>query len=361
MNSNRCESRGCSNTTEPASCSDDTIGESTGWGAPPSSEEHDGSLEGNYELEGSEESSSKSSSSENGKSNGSYCVEAGSRRERREKGDFIEGGLRRRKAYGLDILVNLDKDGHNENVKVGEQFHSIALRTRSCFGFKVRKMNTDRGTVSQPVCVDEEESDFPCDMKDSSSRHDSGDSCDSDSTTDDQTYKPRAWSSSKKSTQFNDGSDDDILSVKKDDDTNKVWNSKSLPANKHNQSGDFQKVHPKNCHEFHDIIKTKGRSARKSLDVFNILIDSIIADKELPSDQLDPPIGQLSHMPLNLKFGFEEPCLPERSEDEKELDKLWTELDFALRSNEIGPVDSNTVGSFWSNGLKFVMCYYLMS
>ena len=63
-------------------------------------------------------------------------------------------------------------------------------------------------------------------------------------------------------------------------------------------------------------------------------------------------------LPLKFNFRFEEPHLPEKLEEEKEMDKLWAELDFALRSSEIGAVDSNTVGPFCSIGLKLVMCYY---
>ncbi|XP_038888949.1 SNF2 domain-containing protein CLASSY 3-like [Benincasa hispida] len=350
-------SNGCSYETEPTCCSDDAVDESTELRASSSEEEFDDSSDRNYELEESHQSSSESSSSEDGKSNRNYCAEVGNRRERKERRkrvNLIEGGLRR-KAYGLDIFVDFKEDEHNKNVKVGAKVSCIARRTRSCFGFRARKINTDLGTVSQPVCVDEEGLDFQCDKKEigSSSRHDSGDSCDSDSTTDDEVYKPWAWSSSKKKTQFNNQSDDGFLSEKKDDDTNKVesfrvgsrlWNSKSSPkTDKHNRNEDFQKVHPKNGHEFHDIIKTKGRSVPKGIDVFNILVDSIIADKELPSDELDLSTSQVSHMPLPLKFGLVESRLPEKSEEEKELDKLWAELDFAIRSSEIGLVDSNTV------------------
>ncbi|KAA0038518.1 SNF2 domain-containing protein CLASSY 4-like [Cucumis melo var. makuwa] len=366
LNSNGCESGGYSSQTEPTCCSDDAVDESTEF-ASSSEEEFDDSSDRNYELGESDGLNSESSSSEDEKSHGSYYAGMGNtreRKERRKQANLLEGGLRR-KAFGLDIFVDFDEDGHKKNDEVGEQVNCIARRTRSRFGFRARKINTNLGTVSQPFNVDEEESDVQCDEKEvgSSSMHDSGDSCDSDSTTGDEIYKPWGWSSTKKKTQFNNQSNDDdflseqkddsFLSEKNDDDTNKVEcfhvgsklrNSRSSPeTNRHNRSIDFQKVFPENGHEFHDIVRTKGRGRPRGIDVFNILIDSIIADKELPSVELDVPTSQSSQMPLPLKFGLMEPCLPEKSEEEKELDKLWAELDFALRSSEIGLVDCNTV------------------
>jgi DNA repair and recombination RAD54-like protein len=48
-------------------------------------------------------------------------------------------------------------------------------------------------------------------------------------------------------------------------------------------------------------------------------------------------------LPLKFTFGIEESNPPEKSEEEKEMDKLWSELEFAHRSSEIGSVDSAEV------------------
>ena len=102
--------------------------------------------------------------------------------------------------------------------------------------------------------------------------------------------------------------------------------------------------------------KRKGAGGLKDTNIFRLLLDSItekgeaITDHLVPSDEDTtneedttnrPKAADAQPLPLKFTFGVEEPEPLDRSESEKELDMLWAEMDFALKSLEIG---SSVVG-----------------
>ncbi|KAK3225050.1 hypothetical protein Dsin_004912 [Dipteronia sinensis] len=93
--------------------------------------------------------------------------------------------------------------------------------------------------------------------------------------------------------------------------------------------------------------RIKHNSMMKDQDVEEILLSSILNGEEIPLEhslfsksersQLDDD----TLLPLKFYFGYEEPTPPEKSEFEKELDNLWTDMDFAIASSAIGHTDSS--------------------
>ena len=68
-----------------------------------------------------------------------------------------------------------------------------------------------------------------------------------------------------------------------------------------------------------------------------------------------PKAADAQPLPLKFTFGVEEPEPLEKSESEKELDMLWAEMDFALKSLEIG---SSVVGfSYKTNVLLRIISF----
>jgi hypothetical protein len=93
--------------------------------------------------------------------------------------------------------------------------------------------------------------------------------------------------------------------------------------------------------------KRKRASGLKDMNVFKLLLDSISEKGEALTHNLVSPEEETFEqdtnepaaaepLPLKFTFGVEEPEPVEKSEFEKELDDLWAEMDFALKSLEIG-------------------------
>ena len=109
--------------------------------------------------------------------------------------------------------------------------------------------------------------------------------------------------------------------------------------------------------------KRKGAGGLKDTNIFRLLLDSITEKGEAISDHLvssdeettneedttnRPKAADAQPLPLKFTFGVEEPEPLEKSESEKELDMLWAEMDFALKSLEIG---SSVVGFSYKTNL----------
>ncbi|KAK2648188.1 hypothetical protein Ddye_015677 [Dipteronia dyeriana] len=93
--------------------------------------------------------------------------------------------------------------------------------------------------------------------------------------------------------------------------------------------------------------KIKNNSMMKDQDVEEILLSSILNGEEIPlenslfSKSERSQLNDDTVLPLKFYFGYEEPTPPEKSEFEKELDNLWTDMDFAIASSAIGHTDSS--------------------
>ncbi|CAK7356242.1 unnamed protein product [Dovyalis caffra] len=77
--------------------------------------------------------------------------------------------------------------------------------------------------------------------------------------------------------------------------------------------------------------KRKRNRACKEDEVIRILADTILDQAEAPFEEKNEPVEETT-LPLKFTFGVEESTPPEKSEEEKELDKLWAEFDLVLWS-----------------------------
>ncbi|KAK7841144.1 SNF2 domain-containing protein CLASSY 4 [Quercus suber] len=232
----------------------------------------------------------------------------------------VDVGLKRRK-YGLEILVDVENDEDN----------CVARRTRSCFVSKLGKKKMKLGTLSHPLCVDEEE------VESSSGHDDSNDGADD------------VGSGGVKA-----GSNDESEDYSSDDETGHGGKIKSVSAsekfktNRGNIDACERNLHGKDKGKLKIPIKGNRIRLSKNCNVLTILADSILEKgdrlEELVSfrDESNPPVAEIS-LPLKFTFGIQESNPPEKSEEEKEMDKLWADMELALRSSEIGYVDAAEV------------------
>ncbi|KAF8412498.1 hypothetical protein HHK36_000463 [Tetracentron sinense] len=222
--------------------------------------------------------------------------------------------LKRKRFSGLDILVPGNKDMGNPSTAT--QLHNnIAQRTRSCYGSESKKKKKKRklGTVSWPFCIDES------DMDSSSGQDDDDDDDEIDGT---------------EGTNGADNGNNDQSNINDDEYVKKGCEK---------EEGEMGKP-----------TKRKRIRALKDYDVFKILVDSIwekgdvVLEELVPSEdeahiqEISPPVVETS-FPLKFNFGIEEPKPKEKSDYEKEMDQLWDEFDFALKSCEIGSIGSSVV------------------
>ncbi|XP_059644779.1 SNF2 domain-containing protein CLASSY 4-like [Cornus florida] len=232
--------------------------------------------------------------------NGSSTVKAGSAegegKERRE------GGLKRKKDLGLDVLVDCSKEKNKEDTKEDKGVAG-RLRQRRHVLSESRKEEKKLGTISHPLSVDEDEE------LTSSSEQDEGDgdyvrNHDDDKFTkiDDNTCSHNAssakavWKGCKKGKRV-------LRKLRKPEIVkileNSIW-----------ENGDSQ---------LEDLVSTRDNDC---------------------SGEINPP----AELPLKFRFEDEDPPPPEKSEFEKEVDRLFEELEFCLRSSDIG-ANSSMVGN----------------
>ena len=155
----------------------------------------------------------------------------------------------------------------------------VSQRTRSHFHSKWDKKETKLGTLSCPIIVDEEEA-----SKENNS-DEGGD--------------------------LSDDGGDDVGDFKV------VSTGKKLKTN-----------------------KSKGKRVEKIDDKGENPIQESAPSRDADSN---PPAAEMT-LPLKFTFGVEEePEPPEKTEEEKELDRLWDELDYCLRLTEIDSDDPDKV------------------
>ncbi|KAM5573212.1 SNF2 domain-containing protein CLASSY 3-like [Rosa sericea] len=109
---------------------------------------------------------------------------------------------------------------------------------------------------------------------------------------------------------------------------------------------DVQKASQKN-EELRKLTKKKCTRGKKDASAYKILADSIYEDGELPPEA-SASFGDkaVKNGTLPLKFSFGEPpsIVPvEKSDCEKELENLFKEMEFAIRSAQIGSTDYSEV------------------
>ncbi|KAL5748348.1 hypothetical protein ACOSP7_025376 [Xanthoceras sorbifolium] len=224
----------------------------------------------------------------------------------------------------LDVFVDLDNTKDNEVNRnssdiVGRKLNCVAKRTRSQSVSECRKKKTELGTASNPFFVDKEDGDLLTGLGDS----------DNDGGDNDETYHKVCKTRAKKWTigsgRGNDGKISRTVSKQ--------------------EKGKFG--------------KRKHNSITKDQDVEGILLNSILDVEEIsPEDSLfsrsevvtedKSQLDNETFLPLKFNFGNEEPTPPEKSEFEKDLDSLWTEMYFALAATSIG----STASSMDKNGVE---------
>ncbi|KAI3441930.1 uncharacterized protein J3R85_001990 [Psidium guajava] len=296
--------------------------------------------------------------------------------------------LKKRKVLGLKILTSsLRGEDHDKesDVNVCEERNCVALRTRSHFGRQGRDM-MKVGTCSHPICLDDDDlglSQNYC-VKDEflinlDSHH-----------VRDKTYFG-AMSSYRKASSMSvvdksmDVKDDDISDSEKHNPEN--FSPKSIKRKARSNIDDGPECLQKECGKGEDIPSMKRKAGSnienvaecqrrecgkgedfpflskkkrvrspQDCDVIKILVDSIWDKGEISPKKVDAfrdatCEGETNRqssgciLPLKFTFGEGEPEQLEKSDYEKELDKLWDELDFCLRTREIDSYNTDMVES----------------
>ncbi|GAV85242.1 SNF2_N domain-containing protein/Helicase_C domain-containing protein [Cephalotus follicularis] len=219
------------------------------------------------------------------------------RRSKGEKESRAEVGVKRKTDFGLDIFSSSDIDKYdidNANCVSGSsEINSVAKHARSPFNSESGEKKMKLATMNHPLHADEEE-------LESLPGHNVNDV----DSTDTEAY------SSVKETMFG---------------TRKIGFKEG-----NENEGESRKHTKRRC-----------RRASKNHDYIKILADSILGRGELTQkdEVIKEERSQRVILPLKFTFGVEEIIPPEKSELEKELDNLWVEMEFALRSCEIGFTD----------------------
>ncbi|XP_050377331.1 SNF2 domain-containing protein CLASSY 3-like [Argentina anserina] len=95
------------------------------------------------------------------------------------------------------------------------------------------------------------------------------------------------------------------------------------------------------------LSKKKYTRGKRDANAYNILADSICEDVEVPpeaSASFGDKVVKNVTLPLKFSFGKPPSIVPEeKSDSEKEQDKLYEEMEFAIRSAQIGSTDCNEV------------------
>ncbi|KAJ7952609.1 SNF2 domain-containing protein CLASSY 4-like [Quillaja saponaria] len=239
------------------------------------------------------------------------------KRGRRKRVEIVEVELKRRK-YGLDIFVGADDeiDGVNntrdDSVNVNQGCKYVAQRTRSRFVSKLGKRNTKLGTLSHPLCVDEEEQGVSCEP----------DHCD----VGDEPEKEQEVSSGP------DDCDEPIHSGRK----RKSIKKKSGSCN----GGGTRRFGEKKSH-------THKRDDNACVEE----VQGKLELRKLTKKKLIPQIAETS-IPSTFPFEIEEPTVAEISESDKRLNPLWTDLYSGLRSTENDTAHTAKVGNGYNQSTE---------
>ncbi|XVF24407.1 hypothetical protein REPUB_Repub13aG0125200 [Reevesia pubescens] len=96
--------------------------------------------------------------------------------------------------------------------------------------------------------------------------------------------------------------------------------------------------------------KCKGKKDRPTSsnqpNLIAVLADSILENEDSGSSaRKEEEESEDSFLPVKFTFGVKDTITPEKSEFEKELDSLWTEMQFSLTSFQIGSTGTSLVGN----------------
>ncbi|XP_072987329.1 SNF2 domain-containing protein CLASSY 3-like [Typha latifolia] len=214
--------------------------------------------------------------------------------------------FRKRKFSGIDILVPLGNDKANGEGPASSGSTGVAKRTRSCFSSEPEKKKQKLGTVSNPYCLDVDESDSVLEFRLSSS-----------------------------------GEEDE-----KSNKRNQVEKSGDINVNVMDIDEGKGGLRHERVQPWKDK-KIKRCKMPKGQDLAKLLVDTIWNDKEklsedsVPIENSSSPLDEnqccdQDFTPLQFSFGDEDPEPVERSDYEKATDELWADFEFALESMNIG-------------------------
>ncbi|KAA8522118.1 hypothetical protein F0562_012568 [Nyssa sinensis] len=210
----------------------------------------------------------------------------------------VKDGLKRRKICGLVFVVDCSTEKNKENTRESK---CVAERLRSRGLSKSKKQNVKFGTFSCPLPLDEDSE------LDSSSGYDDGDD------------------------DWDDGSDGD-------NDDEIIHNNGNTCSTNGNDAEYLEKLRGKDKGGKLDVHKILANSICGKGD--KVLGDLVSSGDNAPCQETNPRV----ELPLKFKFEDEEDSqLLEKSEFDEEVEQLFKELDFALKSYEMGSDNSSAV------------------
>ncbi|XP_048131839.1 SNF2 domain-containing protein CLASSY 3-like isoform X2 [Rhodamnia argentea] len=293
--------------------------------------------------------------------------------------------LKKRKVLGLKILTSSPRgedDDKESDVNVGEERTCVALRTRSHFGRQGRDM-MKVGTCSHPICLDDDDDlglshkyCVKCEFlinpdshhvrektyfgamsnyrkaRSKSVRDQSMDVKDDD-ISDSENRNPESFSCKSIKRKAGSNIDDGAECPQKE-----CGKGEDIPSMKRKAGSNIDNAAEclrRECgkgEDFPFLAKRKRVRSPQDDDVIKILVDSIWDKVEISPKKADAfrdatCEGETNRqssgciLPLKFTFGEGEPEQLEKSDYEKELDKLWDELDFCLRTREIDSYNAN--------------------
>lgn len=201
------------------------------------------------------------------------------------------GGVKRRKAFGLDILID-------ENAS--QERKSAAQRTRSHFhrNYKNKNLKLGMGTIAKPICINDDDEE--------------GEEKEADDLDDDDHTQEEASGSE---------SDEDEANGSESDE----------------QKSNFYKRKVHACVQNKEKLATK-KHKKQHFNVIKILKDSIYGNVkgEVPLEEArdqEPQPNPCMDLPIKFSFSRQGPKEAEESEQDKELELLWAEYDRALHAS----------------------------
>ncbi|KAF3448210.1 hypothetical protein FNV43_RR08923 [Rhamnella rubrinervis] len=262
----------------------------------------------------------------------------------------VKVGVKRKKRCELEILVDSVSENYNEIDVIDEDysnsardFSCVAKRTRSHFNLTSEKKEAvEHGSASRSSSESDDSSDNDNDYEtiqsDDSSDDDFVDETNDSNEVDGDETNHRVQ---KNLHHRRKAGLEDKIEADSDEDYPDVWKNgfdRSFKKKSKGLEGDGMKLRKPS--------KKKRIYVKNKYDVSKILLDSIFESgaglEELVSKRKFPPGAEINphgdEVTLPLKFTFldKQPSSPEISDFDRELNALWADLEFALRSSEIG-------------------------
>ncbi|XP_043697836.1 SNF2 domain-containing protein CLASSY 3-like [Telopea speciosissima] len=234
-----------------------------------------------------------------------------------EKHISVVSQTKRRRYSGLDILIPSDiEEGTSHSVGWG---NCVAQRTRSRTGSSSENKQKKLGTLSHPICFDVEE-DNSYTENDEDENEDDGNCSIDENDRDGGIGEAVAHNGTDDNINSHDGAQIEDRG-KKEEDVGKSTKRKRVRAPK-----DVDQIFRAMINSIWD--KEEGE----------VLLENLTSKYNIPKQT-----EVETKLPLKFNFGIEKPVAKEKSDYDKELDRLWAEFDFALNSSEIGSFGSSLV------------------